>query len=601
MEGSIVVSPRERFTSITASLQSLFATISDEIPVIVVEGCSPENTCQQLEQLREQRHFEWIGTDYFITPQEARNIGFDRVQTELVVFTDNDIHYEPGWLEALISNREQYDSDLVAPLICIGPPEASIIHHAGGRLVIKKDKGNKPYVTERHRLMDRPVAELSDIMTPVENEIVEFHCFLARSDYIRRIGPMDERLITREQIDFGLRSKVAGGKVTFEKNAVVTYMAKIPFKEIDLPYMVFRWSDELAIKSLQAFTGTWGIETETNRVLNHWIRPHRFRAFKSAFSDQVEQLGPKRFYTEVVKARANEYVTRAFATRTNMTSPRYPRGPAPEEISDFFNTVAEQDDMAGEAPGWIRHSDKPMIIGGMATMPSRIHTLWPAIASILPQLDRLYLFFDRFEKLPLIRHPKIVCLTSQNFGDHRANGKFLGLLMAGDGDYYFSLDDDLLYPQDYVERMVEYLQQGDNTFVAGVHGSILKPEINHYLNDRRVTNRSMASDTESRVHILGTCTTAFNTDTLRLDVRRWKHRNMVDLTFALICTQRGIPMNIISRKENWVSSQEENQQDSIFRELQKDDTVQTEMAKALLQHHTNTLKKTQAIASGTNP
>ncbi|OOY35526.1 glycosyltransferase family 2 protein [Solemya velum gill symbiont] len=593
MEVSIIVSPRERFTSIIVSLQSLFATIPADIPVIVVEGCSPESVCEQLKELQEQRPFEWIRTDYFITPQEARNIGFDMVQTELVVFTDNDIHYQTGWLEALISNREQYDSDLVAPLICIGPPEASIIHHAGGRLVIKKEKGSKPHVTERHRLMDRPIAELSDIMAPNENEIVEFHCFLARSDYIRRVGPMDERLITREQIDFGLRSKIAGCKVTFEKSAVVTYMAKVPFEEVDLPYMVFRWSDELATRSLQAFTGTWEIETETERVLNRWIRPHRFRAFSSAFPKQLEQLGRENFIKYVVSPKTRKYIASAFATRTKIPDTRFPQGPGPKKISLFFDDVASQDEPDSTAPGWIRHSDKPMIIGGMATMPSRMHTLWPAIASILPQLDRLYLFFDRFDKLPSIRHPKIIYLTSQSFGDHRANGKFLGMLFAGDGDYYFSLDDDILYPRDYVERMTDFLQRGNNAFIAGVHGARLKTDIKHYLTDRDVANRRMAIATESSVHILGTCTTAFNTDTLRLDVRRWKHRNMVDLTFALICTERGIPLKIISREENWVGSQEENQSDSIFSELQKDDTVQTTMAKALQQFHTNNPEREQ--------
>ncbi|OOZ19033.1 hypothetical protein BOW28_01040 [Solemya velum gill symbiont] len=167
------------------------------------------------------------------------------------------------------------------------------------------------------------------------------------------------------------------------------------------------------------------------------------------------------------------------------------------------------------------------------------------------------------------------------------------MLFAGDGDYYFSLDDDILYPRDYVERMTDFLQRGNNAFIAGVHGARLKTDIKHYLTDRDVANRRMAIATESSVHILGTCTTAFNTDTLRLDVRRWKHRNMVDLTFALICTERGIPLKIISREENWVGSQEENQSDSIFSELQKDDTVQTTMAKALQQFHTNNPEREQ--------
>lgn len=41
MRTSIVVVPRERFTSLPVSLRSLFATIPGEVPVVVVEGGTP--------------------------------------------------------------------------------------------------------------------------------------------------------------------------------------------------------------------------------------------------------------------------------------------------------------------------------------------------------------------------------------------------------------------------------------------------------------------------------------------------------------------------------------------------------------------------------
>ena len=38
MLASIVVVPRERFTSLPVSLRSLFSTIAEDVPVVVVEG-----------------------------------------------------------------------------------------------------------------------------------------------------------------------------------------------------------------------------------------------------------------------------------------------------------------------------------------------------------------------------------------------------------------------------------------------------------------------------------------------------------------------------------------------------------------------------------
>jgi hypothetical protein len=41
---SIVVVPRERFTSLPVSPRSPFSTIAEDVPVVVVEGGTPEAT-----------------------------------------------------------------------------------------------------------------------------------------------------------------------------------------------------------------------------------------------------------------------------------------------------------------------------------------------------------------------------------------------------------------------------------------------------------------------------------------------------------------------------------------------------------------------------
>ena len=61
---------------------------------------------------------------------------------------------------------------------------------------------------------------------PEVTDTGEFHCLFVRSDFLRKIGFLDERLITREQNDFALRTRHAGGRVGFEPKAIVTYNAK---------------------------------------------------------------------------------------------------------------------------------------------------------------------------------------------------------------------------------------------------------------------------------------------------------------------------------------------------------------------------------------
>jgi len=61
---------------------------------------------------------------------------------------------------------------------------------------------------------------------------------------------------------------------------------------------------------------------------------------------------------------------------------------------------------------WPTPNALPPLIGGMATMPSRAHTFRLALSHILPQVDRLFVFFDQHDSVPqeFAEHPKIIGL-----------------------------------------------------------------------------------------------------------------------------------------------------------------------------------------------
>lgn len=256
MRTTIVVFPRERFSAVTGPLRSLFRTTDETVPVIVVEGASSPSLRQELAALKKQRDFEHISLPYLVTPNEARNIGGRRAETEFIVFSDNDIEYSPGWLEALEGNAGRNGAVAVAPLTFIGPTASKKIHHAGGILRFNTTRAGKTVLSEAHRLMNKPydaVADKLDELAPVENDVCEFDCMVMRRAFFERMGGLDERLITREHTDFALRAKVAGEKVTFEKDSHIMYRAFGPFHFEDLKYHLFRWSDERTIQSIEAF------------------------------------------------------------------------------------------------------------------------------------------------------------------------------------------------------------------------------------------------------------------------------------------------------------------------------------------------------------
>ncbi len=584
---TIVVSQRERVESVVWSLKSLFSAVAPEVPVIVVDGTLQNELKGKLQALQEIRPFRHISKPYFIPPGRSRNIGAELVETEFVAFVDNDVEYESGWLEALEENAERNNSSVVAPLICIGQPAGSTIHHAGGVLFAEGDPDH-PTISERHRLMDKPIGQFNRLTAPEKNEIAEFHCLLMRRNLLDEIGFFDERLVSREQIDLALRLKIACKTVTFEKNAVVTHMRDGEQSQADLDYFLQRWEHSRVLLALTVFETTWGVALDKERILYDWIARHRVRAIGEYAPLTRKLLGEKLFTKFVVPFHEARSRRRWPKAKSDGPDPIELPAPSPEERSKLFNELVKRaEPIEGILPSSI--PTRPIevegelgVIAGMATMPTRSATITGAIDSVLPQIDRLYLFLDGFSEIPgFADHPKIVPLLSSQYGDLKANGKFLGLALHSDECLYFSLDDDIAYPDDYVSSMRRTLKRYQHGVVVGVHASTMNQSVDSYCRDRVVVHRSISVDHDFSADVLGTCSTAFATHSLRFDVREWSDVNIVDLTFARLARESNIVLVGMARRDNWLKCLAEEQPDSIFAALQVNDSRQTSLAQAL--------------------
>lgn len=287
---AIVVGPRERFSHTQASLESIYQNTHYPFELVYVDVCTPRPIRTYLQTQSEEKGFKLLRTDYYISPNQARNVGLRHVLSEAkaqyVVFIENDVVVEPGWLTQLIRCAQETGADVVGPLTCIGKPEHGVIHNAGGETYIlndvKPDGRIKRRLRQKAYLTGQAIAQVQDQMHRVQCDYVEFHCLMARTDIFAKIGLLDEGMLaTREHIDFCLSVAEGGGKIYCERNAIVTTDTvgiaqnkvglielfganRLPdFKWYDLPYFMVRWSNAWDRASLDHLRQKWNLAEDS--------------------------------------------------------------------------------------------------------------------------------------------------------------------------------------------------------------------------------------------------------------------------------------------------------------------------------------------------
>ena len=122
----------------------------------------------------------------------------------------------------------------------------------------------------------------------------------------------------------------------------------------------------------------------------------------------------------------------------------------------------------------------------MASIPERVASLEHSVESVIDQVDTLHVYLNNYLTVPtFLLADTIVVHRSQDHGDLGDTGKFFASSKAR--GMFFTLDDDISYPTDYVAIMRSKLEFYGYKHAVCVHGSIL-PErpIDSYLQDRTV-------------------------------------------------------------------------------------------------------------------
>ncbi|MBF2047372.1 MAG: glycosyltransferase [Elainella sp. C42_A2020_010] len=328
---TIVVTPRERFSYTQESLESIFAYTTMPYKLVYVDGNSPSNVQQYLQQQAAAKGFELIRTDYYLTPNRSRNLGLAKVDTKYVVFIDNDVVVTPGWLEALVNCAEETDATVVGPLMCQHLPLHEIIHFAGGEARIIRDVKGRNRLREKMYRQGQQVAAVRSQLQRTQTELSEFHCTLVRREIFDKLGPFDEAMLnTKEHVDFCMSVAAAGGTVYFEPDCLATYVPTSPLAWSDLHFYMLRWSDAWELASLDRLRQKWNL-TEDSSYFKQKYKALGWRRRNTILMPIVRALtlGIRNVWLEKaimygllapIEKRLNRYLTDQYAKR-HLASP----------------------------------------------------------------------------------------------------------------------------------------------------------------------------------------------------------------------------------------------------------------------------------------
>ena len=222
----------------------------------------------------------------------------------------------------------------------------------------------------------------------------------------------------------------------------------------------------------------------------------------------------------------------------------------------------------------------------MATYPGGFKTVNKAVKSLLNQtlrVDRIILHVNSDyppENLP--GDPRVeVRLSETNEAD---NGKFK--YMKEFKGYFFTVDDDICYPTDYVEQMKGFVDNFNRESIIGVHGAVFPagPPISRwpqYKEHRRTHTFTSANGSFTQVNCLGTGTVAFHSQIGIPDYEQLDTLRMVDLHIAVWAQKHSISMYSCPRNENWLTEFEIEHETRIWAQANTETQLQVEMVQTL--------------------
>lgn len=240
--------------------------------------------------------------------------------------------------------------------------------------------------------------------------------------------------------------------------------------------------------------------------------------------------------------------------------------------------------------------DDNFISMNVASIPSRELILRRTIESVINQCDIVNVFLNNYDYIPdyLLDNVKINVWRSQDYRDKGDAGKFF---KSGETNgYFFTIDDDLEYPANYVETMINKINKYKRKFIITCHGRTLIPgKIQSYYSLASILYQCHCLKEQKEdqvVQIGGTGVMCFHSDTIKVTFSDFLEPNMADIWMFKLSQEQKVGIISIAHSESWLHYLKgANDQDTIYSQYYNKDSIQTAVVNNFVNRFTSAMPR----------
>lgn len=201
------------------------------------------------------------------------------------------------------------------------------------------------------------------------------------------------------------------------------------------------------------------------------------------------------------------------------------------------------------------------ISANFATYSKRKNCIDDAVASIIGQVHEVRVYYNDY--IPGKRPWQQI--VGPDFTDR---GKFIAI---GSGEIAFTCDDDLYYPDDYVETTLGYLEEYGG--IVTYHGRRLKGKGLNYYSGHECHHFKFQKGGTAKIDIPGSGVSAFYSNEFTLEITKYSQDKMADVLMGLEAAKQGVTVTCVKHKMDWIRPMVT--QEAIYKEMRGNDGEQS--------------------------
>lgn len=207
--------------------------------------------------------------------------------------------------------------------------------------------------------------------------------------------------------------------------------------------------------------------------------------------------------------------------------------------------------------------------GVICSIPSRRYLLCETLKSIENQVDRIDVYLNGYTEIPCIKPLK--CAVFWHFRDNSLADCARFTAKFEPDEWVFSFDDDLIYPENYVQNTLFKAKKGA---IYSYHGRKFDnlPIKSYYKDHTWKSNCLNGLNQDTEIHIGGCGVMCFHSTTLKID-SKLLFPMMSDISIGIMAKIQKIPIICLSRPDEWIKYQEPKE--TIYNDYYNNDKKQT--------------------------